>query len=135
VPSFDDPAVDAAEAQEALRGLAHATRALDDPREIYTLLGSLTAAAASPKQTLHQLAACHDGTSRKRAWLNGDPKAGRAASYQVSWELHRAGEILRQVAAALDRAHEVEAQIAYDHRDVPLLSEPTRSTPSPGLLL
>jgi hypothetical protein len=29
----------------------------------------------------------------------------------------------------------VEAQIAYDHRDVPLLPEPTRSTPSPGLSL
>jgi hypothetical protein len=68
----------------------------------------------------------------QRAWLNGDERAGRAASHQVSWELHRAGEILRQVAAALDRAPEVEAQIALDHRDFPLLPEPTRSTPSPG---
>jgi hypothetical protein len=87
------------------------------------------------EQSLHQLGAFHDGPAHKRAWLNDDERAGRAASHQVSWELHRAGEILRQVAAALDRAHEVEAQIAYDHRDVPLPSEPTRSTPSPGLWL
>ena len=62
----------------------------------------------------------------QRAWLNGDERAGRAASHQVSWELHRAGEILRQVAAALDRAPEVEAQIALDH---PRLPAPARADP------
>lgn len=31
MPTFDEPAADAAEAQEALRALAHATRAVDDP--------------------------------------------------------------------------------------------------------
>ena len=132
MPTFDDAAADAAEAQQALRGLAHATRTIDDPGQIYAVLGPLSTAAASLEQTLHQLGAFHDGPARKRAWLNGDERAGRAASDQVSWELHRAGEILRQVAAALDRAHEVQAQIAYDHRDSPLLPEPTRSTPSPG---
>ena len=135
MPTFGDAAADAAEAQQALRGLAHATRTIDDPDQIYTVLGSLSTAAASLEQTLHQLGAFHDGPDRERAWLNGDERAGRAASHQVSWELHRAGEILRQVAAALDHAHEVEAQIAYEHRDVPLLPGPTRSTPSPGLSL
>jgi hypothetical protein len=135
VPTFDDAAADAAEAQQALRGLAHATRTIDDPGQIYSALGSLSRAAASLEQTLHQLGAFHDGPARKHARLNGDERTGRAASHQVSFELHRAGEILRQVAAALDRAHEVEAQIAYDHRDFPLLPEPTRSTPSTGLSL
>ena len=135
MPTFDDAAADAAEAQQALRGLAHATRTIDDPRQIYAVLGSLSTAAVSLEQTLHHLGAFHDGPARQRAWLNGDERAGHAASHQVSWELHRAGEILRQVAAALDRAHEVEATIAYDHRDFPLLPGPTRSTPSPGLSL
>jgi len=135
VPTFDDAAADADEAQQALRGLAHATRTIDDPGQVYSVLGSLSIAAASLEQTLHQLGAFHDGPARKYARVNGDERAGRAASHQVSWELHRAGEILRQVAAALDRAYEVEAQIAYDHRDTPLLPEPTRSTPSPGLSL
>ena len=35
MPTFQDPASDAAEAQQALRGLAHATRTINDPRDIY----------------------------------------------------------------------------------------------------
>lgn len=133
--TFKDPAADAVEAQQALRGLAHATRSIDDPTQIYPVLGSLSAAAASLEQSLHQLASFHDGPARKRAWVSGDERAGRAASHQISWELHRAGEILRQVAASLDHAHEVEASIAYDHRDHPLMSEPPRRTPNQGLSL
>jgi hypothetical protein len=38
VPTFQDPAADAAEAQQALCGLAHATRTINDPREIYAVL-------------------------------------------------------------------------------------------------
>ena len=35
MPTFEDPVADADEAQQALRGLAHATRSIDDPRQIY----------------------------------------------------------------------------------------------------
>ena len=41
MPTFEDPAADADEAQTALRALAHATRSIDDPRQIYAVLGSL----------------------------------------------------------------------------------------------
>ena len=135
MPTFDDPAADAAKAQRSLRGLAHAMRSIDDPRQVYSVLGSLSQAASSLEQSLHQLAEFHDGPARKRAWVTGDERAGRAASHQISWELHRAGEILRQVASAIDHAHEVEATIAYDHRDFPLIPEPQGSTPSCGLSL
>ena len=135
MPTFNDPAVDAAEAQQALRGLVHATRSIDDPTQVYSVLGSLSAVAASLEQSLHQLATFHDGPARKRAWVSGDERAGRAASSQISWELHRAGEILRQVAASLDHAHEVEASIAYDSSDFPLVPEPPRPTSSQGLSL
>jgi hypothetical protein len=37
MPTFQDPAANAAEAQQALRGLAHATRTINDPREIDAL--------------------------------------------------------------------------------------------------
>ena len=133
MPTIEDPAADAAEAQQALRALAHATRIIVDPTQIYEVLGSLSQAAASLEQSLHQLAAFHDGPARKRAWISGDPRVGRAASYQVSWEVHRAGEILRHVARALDRAHEIEAGIAYDDHDLPALVEAPRPTPDPGL--
>ncbi len=38
MPTFQDPAADAAEARQALRGLAHATGTINDPREIYAVL-------------------------------------------------------------------------------------------------
>lgn len=135
MPTFENPAADAAEAQRALRGLAHATRSIDDPAQVYSVLGSLSAAAASLEQSLHQLATFHDGPVRKRAWVTGDERAGRAASNQISWELHRAGEILRQVAHSLDHAHEVEASIAYASSDFPLVAEPPHPTPSQGISL
>ena len=141
MPTFNNPSADAAEAQRALRGLAHATRSIDDPRDIYPVLGSLSSAAASLEQSLHQLAAFHDGPYRKRGGTAGGDQTGRASSHQVSWELHRASEILRQVAESLSHAHEAEATIAYDRRNFALLpdspsTEPSSSAaPDPGLSL
>lgn len=133
--TFHDPTAHAAAAHDALRGLAHATRDVDDPREIYDVLGLLSTAVASLEQSLHQLGDFHDRPARNGAWLNGDERAGRAASHQVSWELHRAAEIMKQVSTSLDHAHEVEATITYDHRDFPQLPTSTRTTASPGLSL
>lgn len=133
MPTFEDPAADADEVQQALRGLAHATRSIDDPRQIYSMLGSLTSAVASLSQSLHQNASFHDGPARKTARVSGNSRAGRAAAYQVSWELHRSGEVLRQVAESIDHAHEAEATIAYDHRDCPSLTDATRPSADHGL--
>jgi len=133
MPTFEDPAGDADEVQQALRGLAPATRSIDDPRQIYFVLGSLTAAVSSLSQSLHQIASFHDGPERQAAWVSGDSRAGRAAAYQVSWELHRSGEVLRQVAESIGRAHEAEATIAYDHRDFPSLTDAPRPSVDFGL--
>ena len=120
MPTFNDPVANADELREAVRGLAHATRSVDDPTAIYPVLGSISSALASLSQTLHQLGDFHDGPARDQAWINGDPHAGRAASYKESWELHRAAEMIHQVAGCVERAHEIEAAIAYDVRDLPL---------------
>lgn len=133
MPTFDDPAGDADEAQQALRGLAHATRSFDDPRQIYAVLGSLTSAVASLSQALHQIASVHDGPTRKTAWVSGDSRAGRAAAFQVWWDLHHSGEGLRQVAELIGHAHEAEATIAYDHRDFPSLNDAPRPSADHGL--
>jgi len=114
MPTFTDPIADADELHEAVRSLAHATRSVDDPTAIYPVLGSITSALASLTQVLHQLGDFHDSPTCKQAWMNGDPHAGRRASYRESWELHRAAEMLHQVAECVDRAHEIEATIAYD---------------------
>jgi len=119
MPTFTNPNDDAEEAREALRGLAHATRSIDDPTDIYPVLGSLTNGLASLAQALHQLGDFHDGPALRTTWVTNDARKGRSASYRVSWELHRAAEMLHQVAESIDRARDVEATIAYDSTDFP----------------
>lgn len=133
MPTFEDPTAEADEVQQALRGLAHATRSIDDPRKIYSMLGSLTSAVASLSQSLHQIASLHDCPGREAAWAVGDSRAARAAAYQVSWELHRSGEVLRQVAESIAHAHAAEATISYDQRDVPTLGGAPRPSVDQGL--
>lgn len=116
MPTFGEPTAVADQAREALRGLAHATRYIEDPRDIYGILGSLSAAAASMSQSLHRLGAVHDEPTGRSRWVAGGSRDGRAAAYQVSWDLHRAGEILRQVAESIDHAHEAEAAVTYEER-------------------
>ena len=135
MPTFNDPVADADELREAVRGLAHATRRIDDPTSIYPVLGSISSALASLTQALHQLGNFHDGPTSKQAWMNGDPQAGRAASYKASWDLHRAAEMVHQVADCVDRAHEFEATLAYDIHDYPSLPSAHRPTPDTGLSL
>jgi len=135
MPTFSDPVADADELREAVRGLAHATRSVDDPTAIYPVLGSISTALASLSQALHQLGDFQDGPTCKQAWMNGDAHAGRAASYGESWELHRAAEMIHQVAECVDRAHEIEATIAYDVRDYPTLAPVPRPSHESGLSL
>lgn len=113
MPTFNDPAADAAEVRESVRGLAHATRNIHDPTTIYNVIGSLSSALASMAQVLQQLGATHD---RMSATLGPVPigRDGQATAHQVSWELHRAAEMVNQVAATVDRAHRLEAAITYD---------------------
>jgi len=118
MPTFESPAADADEVQTALRALAHATRRIDDPREIYSVLGSLTSAVASLSQSLHQIAEYHDGRHRNAQWAPADAPTTRSAAYRVSWDLHRAGEMLRQVGVVIGNAHEAEAMLAH-HREFP----------------
>lgn len=64
MPTYEDPAADTDEVQTALRALAHATRSIDDPRQIYSVLGSLTSAVTSLSQSLHQLGSFHDTAAK-----------------------------------------------------------------------
>lgn len=135
MPTFNDPLADADELREAVRGLAHATRKVEDPTLVHPVLGSISSALASLSQSLHQLGEFHDGPTRKQACTNGDPHAERAASYRESWELHRAAEMIHQVAECVDCAHEIEATITYDIHDYPSFAPVQRSSRQPGMSL
>jgi hypothetical protein len=135
MPTFQDPAADAYEVQTALRALAHATRSIDDPRQIYSVLGSLTSAVDSLSQSLHQVAAFHDKAAKEGAWVAGDSRAGRAAAFQVSWDLHRAGEVLHHVGESITSAHNAEARITYSRRDLPAFAQARHPSADQGLSL
>ena len=135
MPRFENPAADADAVQTALRALAHATGSIDDPRQIYSVLGSLTSAVASLSQSLHQLAAFHDGAARDGVWVAGDSRAGRATTFQVSWDLHRAGEILHQVSEVIANAHNAESTITYVHRNFPAFADTPHRSVEHGLSL
>jgi len=126
----DSPEVRADNARQVLRQLTDATRHIEDPTQIYPILSDLANALASFSQSLHQIAAAHEAPARHHALLAGDERAGRATSYQIAWELHRAAEMMAQATKRLDRAHDLEATITYDllEPDLSIHSRP----PQPG---
>jgi hypothetical protein len=123
--TFTDTVAAAAEVRESVRELTDATRNMQDPATTHGVIGSLSLSLASMAQLLQQLGAIHDRRSASggRAPIG---REGRATAYQVSWELHRAAEMANQVAATLDRVHQLEAAITYD------VHLPTSPVPTAG---
>lgn len=118
----------AAHARDHLRRLAHTTRMISDPSEVYDLLGDISSALTSLGQSLHQIAKVHDNLEPGRARVAESASSGRSTSYAISWEVHRAAEMLTQVARVIDHAHQDEAKIAYAQPD-PLLATGRQTTP------
>lgn len=131
MPTFEDPAADATEAEQALRGLAHATRRIEDPTQIYAVLGSVSHAIASLNQALHQIGSFHDEHGARTDATIIDPRQTGAA-YRTSWDLHRAAEMLNSVGKSIDSAHASEATIVYQPRH---LAAPGRGHTANGVSL
>ena len=99
MPTFQNPTADAAEASEALRGLAHATRVFEEPADTYTVLGDLLSGVRSLRQVLDQLATAH---ARNQVCAYDDTgNQGAGASHALT-----AGAALRHAAVLLDGVHE-----------------------------
>lgn len=107
----DESVLGAHALNEAGRSLATASRRIEDPATAYAVLGYTSSALASLTQTLHQLGAFHDRLACIQPNPDDDPHSLRIAANTISWELHRAAEVIRQVACGIDRAHEIEATI------------------------
>ena len=113
MPTFNDPKADAAEASEALRGLAHASRVFPDPANTYPVLGDLIAGVRSLRQILDQVAAAHT-SQRVRAHDDaGSQLAGASAALAAAGELHQAGAVLDRVQEHLDAAMTESGRIAW----------------------
>ena len=76
MPTFFDSSADAAEALEALCGLAHASRGFDEPAQMYGVIGELSAAMRSLRQVLDQLADAHERETERAFDDVGDHEAG-----------------------------------------------------------
>ena len=112
MPTFHDPLADAAEASEAIRGLAHASRVFDGPADTYTVFGDLTAAMRSLRQVLDQLAATHLAHRERAHHDDGDHLAGDRSALAAADELHQAGTLLDQAHDHLNAAFSHSGRIA-----------------------
>ncbi|WP_251050537.1 MULTISPECIES: hypothetical protein [unclassified Microbacterium] len=113
MPKFHDPLADAAEASEALRGLAHASRVFDDPADTYAVFGELTAGVRSLRQVLGQLGAAHLAHQGRAFSDAGSHTAGTASALGTADELHHAGTLLDQASDRLDAAFSHSGRIAW----------------------
>ncbi len=113
MPTFHDPLADAAEASEALRGLAHASRVFDDPADTYTVFGDLVAGVRSLRQVLDQLANTHLNARDRASDDDGNPAAGAADALAAADELHQAGTLLDRAYDRLDMAFSHSGRIAW----------------------
>lgn len=113
MPTFNDPLADAAEASEALRGLAHASRVFDDPADTYRVFGDLVAGVRSLRQVLDQLATTHLNARDRAFDDDGNPVAGAASALAAADELHQAGTLLDEAYDRLDAAFSHSGRIAW----------------------
>lgn len=113
MPTFQNPTMDAAEASEALRGLAHASRVFEDPADTYAVLGDLLAGVRSLRQVLDQLATTHV-TNRVRAHDDaGDQTAGATYALAATADLQQAAALLDGVHERVDAAMAASGRIAW----------------------
>ncbi|HMN41479.1 MAG TPA: hypothetical protein PKE29_11590 [Phycisphaerales bacterium] len=123
MPTFQDLTADAAEASEALRGLAHATRVFDDPADTYAVLGDLLAGVRSLRQVLDQLATVHVSNQVRAYDDAGNQGAGASHALAAAADLRQAAVLLDGVHDQLDAAMGVSGRIAW---------RPAPSEPAPA---
>lgn len=121
---IDDPDAQAEAARRALHALAGATERMNDRHELGAVLASLSAATASLSESLHQLATARDHSRGREARPRS--RNSQLSQYPMSWELHRAGEILHQVSTLLQHARDAAAHDALPQPQV------TQSVSSPS---
>src|SRR5699024_12643824 len=94
--TFVDPIADAAEAYEGLRGLAHATRAFEDPADTYRGLGEVSGSVRLLRQVLDQLSRAH--ADHRDIAFTDDRVPAEAVALAAGGELHQAAAGLHEVA-------------------------------------
>lgn len=113
MPTFQDPAADSEEAQQALRGLAHATRVFENPADTYAVIGDLLASVGSLRQVLDQLATAHLAHRGLARDDNGDAATGARTAEAAADQLRQASVLVDQLGSRLDSASQLSGRIAW----------------------
>lgn len=122
MPTFSNPVQDATETRQAVRALAHASRAFADPADTYQVVGELLGTLRSLEQVLEQVAAVHV-LHQDRAFLdNGDHEAGVDEAWAAANALRRAAELVQSAETAVDQASQHSSYIAW--HPAPVASRP-----------
>jgi hypothetical protein len=121
---FSDPKADAAEAAEAVRGIAHALHAADHPRYVYDVLGELLSLTRRLTNVTGQLAGNIAHHQRLAADDTGNRQAGTDAAQSAIDGLREASAIFDQAETAMDRASQAASRIAW--QDLPDVVLPRR---------
>lgn len=113
MPTFHDPSADAGEASEALRGLAHASRAFEHPQDMYSVLGDLLSGVRSLRQVLDQLATAHSPNRARAFDDHGGHAAGSYEALNAAAALHQAATFIDQTEDRLNVAMSASGTIAW----------------------
>ena len=122
MPTFYDPGADAGEVSEALRGLAHATRAFENPQDLYGVLSDLLSGVRSLKQVLDQLATAHAENRPRALDDHGDQAIGSKDALVAADELHQAATLIDQAEERIVAAAAATSRVAW--RDDPAANVP-----------
>lgn len=122
MPTFSNPVEDAADDREAVRALAHASRAFADPADTYQVVGELLGTLRSLEQVLEQVAAAHVLHQDKAFLDNGDREAGVDEAWAAANALRRAAELVQSAETAVDQASQHSSYIAW--HPAPVASRP-----------
>lgn len=117
MPTFNDPAADAREAAEAMRGLAHATQRVDQPAQMYAVIGDLQATARSLQQVLDQLAHAHMAHLERATNDLGDYQIGSADAFATADALGDTASFIDQAHERLNQAQSHAGRIAWQPAD------------------
>ncbi|WP_416447044.1 hypothetical protein AB3K78_06970 [Leucobacter sp. HNU] len=113
MPTFTDPVTDAAEAYEAMRALAHASRTFDRPEDMYGVLGDLLGSVRSLEQVLTQIATVHENMRDRAADDAGDRATGVRDALATAGELRQAAALIGEAERRLDAASAAAGRIAW----------------------
>lgn len=130
MPTYHDPLRDAAEASEALRGLAHASRVFDNPAGTYSVLGDLLSGVRSLRQVLDQVGSAHLVHRRRAHDDDGDHAIGASEALAAADDLHHAGTLLDNVEERVNAAMTHSGRIAW-HAPAQELDREAVSTEAP----